>query len=180
MKGLLRVFLLLLLLSIISTESQAYDGGDTGRYRIISYRMLLSPHSDGSVMVDYYQKWSVTDGHIPWITVGTPNGYFAIKGYGCDAACATAQDDGNWSGVRLDLKRDYQAGETFEVRLSVLQNNVFSSDGNSYKLDFTPGWYDRAVTDSMRVEGRAISCISYCSGERDDYYSERICFFGLP
>jgi len=53
--------------------------GDTGTYRIVSYRVALTPRSDGTVAIDYYQRWLVTGGHIPWIMVGTPNGNFDIE-----------------------------------------------------------------------------------------------------
>jgi hypothetical protein len=53
--------------------------------------------------------------------------------------------------VRIDLDRDYAPGQTFQVYFSIVQSKLFyASDGN-YVLDFTPGWYDRAVTDTLRV-----------------------------
>jgi hypothetical protein len=117
----------------------------------VSYRVALTPRSDGTVAIDYYQKWLVTGGHVPWITVGTPNGNFAITGSGGAVTVAESVSGGGWSGVRLDLDRDYRPGESFEVSLSIVQRGLFYADEKSYKLDFTPGWYDRAATDTLRV-----------------------------
>ena len=125
--------------------------GDTGTYRILSYRVALTPRSDGSVAIDYYQRWLVTGGHIPWITVGTPNSDFTVTGSGGAAVDAAPASGGGWSGVRLALDADYQEGQTFEASFSIVQRGLFYADKENYRLDFTPGWYDRASTDTLRI-----------------------------
>lgn len=125
--------------------------GDTGTYRITSYKVGLTPHSDGTVAIDYYQKWLVTGGHIPWITVGAPNSDFTISGRGGAVSVASDASESGWSGVRCDLDADYQSGQTFEASFSIVQRGLFYADSSSYHLDFTPGWYDRATTDTLRV-----------------------------
>ena len=125
--------------------------GDTGTYRILNYKVGLTPRSDGTVTIDYYQKWLVTGGHIPWITVGTPNSDFSIVGSQGAVARIASASQGGWSGVRLDLDRDYRSGQTFDVRFSIVQRGLLYASKENYGLDFTPGWYDRAVTDTLRV-----------------------------
>ncbi len=147
------MLLMLLWATLLSTGGHAF-AEDTGTYRILNYRIGLTPRSDGTVAIDYYQKWLVTGGHIPWITVGTPNDNFAITGSGGPVINAEDASEGSWSGVRLDLDRDYGSGETFEASVSIVQKGLFYAEEQSYKLDFTPGWYDRAVTDSLRVSVR--------------------------
>ncbi|MBN1919441.1 MAG: hypothetical protein JW889_16210 [Verrucomicrobia bacterium] len=132
----------------------AVASGDTGTYKILDYSVKLTPRSDGAVEIAYYQKWSVTGGHIPWITVGTPNSTFlTVSGKNTgNVRSITHASSGDWSGVRIDLDKDYRPGETFEVGFSIVQNKLFWADKDSYHLDFTPGWYDRAETDRLRVE----------------------------
>ena len=125
--------------------------GDTGTYRILNYKVGLTPRSDGTVTIEYYQKWLVTGGHIPWITVGTPNSDFSIVGSQGAVARITSASQGGWSGVRLDLDRDYRSGQMFDVRFSIVQTGLFHASKENYGLDFTPGWYDRAVTDTLRL-----------------------------
>ena len=144
-----KLVLTLLAASLLSTGGRAF--ADTGTYRILNYRVSLTPRSDGTVAIDYYQKWLVTGGHIPWITVGTPNGKFEVTGSGGAAIRAASASEGGWSGVRLDLDRDYRSGESFEASFSIVQRGLFYAKEGSYKLDFTPGWYDRAVTDTLLV-----------------------------
>lgn len=140
--------LLLLAFLLIAVPSHA---GDTGTYNIDEYRVQLEPRSDGTVLINYYLKWSVTGGHIPWITVGLPNDNFTIEKSGNAVAKIKSANESGWSGVRIDLDRDYKPGESFEVSFEIIQNKLFSADDKNYKLEFTPGWYDNAFTDKLTV-----------------------------
>lgn len=141
--------------------------GDTGTYRILSYRVRLTPRSDGTVAIDYYQKWIVTGGHIPWITVGTPNRNFEITGYGGAVSRASSASQGGWSGVRLDLDGDYRPGQTFEASFSIVQGGLFYAKENAYRLDFAPGWYDRAGIDTLRIAVRFFARIETVTARPD-------------
>jgi uncharacterized membrane protein YgcG len=127
---------------------------DTGTYRILDYKVTLTPHSSGEVDIDYYQKWLVTGGHIPWITVGVPNADFTIMREKCKGAIAEIRsaNEGSWRGIRLDLDKDYRPDETFEIWFSISQRGLFYANDTDYRLDFTPGWYDRAAIDNLTIE----------------------------
>ena len=148
-----KLLFVLLAASLLLGAGPAF-AGDTGTYRILSYKVALTPHSDGTVAIDYKQRWLVTGGHIPWITVGTPNANFRITGSGGAAVDASSASEGGWSGVRLALDADYQKGQTFEASFSIVQSNLLYADEENYGLDFTPGWYDHAVTDTLHVSTR--------------------------
>jgi uncharacterized membrane protein YgcG len=130
-----------------------FASADTGTYKILDYVVKLTPHSDGTVEIEYYQKWLVTGGHIPWITIGTANSNFRIdlsKNRG-NIRNIYSYNSTNWSGVRIDLDKDYLPSEIFEVGFSLIQSKLFYADENNYKLDFTPGWYDRAITERLII-----------------------------
>jgi hypothetical protein len=55
------IFIFLLFLGNATIISFA----DTGTYTILDYSVKLTPRSDGTVEMEYYQKWLVTGGHIP-------------------------------------------------------------------------------------------------------------------
>jgi hypothetical protein len=127
--------------------------GDTGTYTILDYKVELTPRSDGKVEMVYYQKWAVTGGHIPWITIGAANSNFVIeqsrnKG---NIRKISPNNSTNWQGVKIDLDKNYKPGETFEVGYTLIQTKLFYADKENYKLDFTPGWYDRAVTENLTI-----------------------------
>ncbi len=144
-----RVLLFACLLLVLA--SPIAFAADTGTYRILDYRVSLAPHADGKVDIDYYQKWQVTGGHIPWTTVGTANSNFQITKHGLAVRSIRNASQGGWQGVRIDLDQDYKPGQTFEVSFSLSQSRLFYADGESYKLDFTPGWYERAFTDHLEI-----------------------------
>jgi len=150
----MRTALVLLALLLIAVP---YLAGDTGTYNIDDYKVELIPRSNGSVDMNYYMKWSVTGGHIPWITVGLPNDNFTLRVHGNAVAKIAPANESGWSGVRIDLDRDYKPGESFEVSFSITQNKLFYADEKNYKLDFTPGWYDRAFTDHLTISLRSFA-----------------------
>jgi hypothetical protein len=126
---------------------------DTGTYEILDYRVELTPLSNGSVNMAYYQEWLCTGGHIPWVTVGTANSNFEIISTGGNVESASKDSGGGWSGVRLTLDEDYTSGETFTVSFTIVQRNLLErlTDEGRWRISFTPGWYDNCVTDNLTV-----------------------------
>jgi hypothetical protein len=127
---------------------------DTGTYRLSNYAVTLEPQNDGRVKITYEQDWVVLSGHIPWVTVGLPNAKYEIVGYGANAAAVTTANSSGWSGVNVDLDKDYQAGDTFSITFSVLQSNLLErlTSQNMWRIKYTPGWYDRAQIDRLLIE----------------------------
>ena len=125
---------------------------DTGTYRIQEYNVVLLPHPNGEFEISYTQKWLVTGGHIPWVTVGTANPDFDIQNFGGAAKVAEPANQVDWYGVRIDLDRDYQPHETFQFNFTIIQRRLLDRADNGYHLVYTPGWYDRALTDALTVK----------------------------
>lgn len=150
-KRLKLLFISALLLFFLAAP--AFVSADTGTYKIIDYRVELTPRFDGRVEMAYYQKWAVTGGHIPWITIGAANSNFVIdqsKNKG-NIRKISPNNSTDWQGVKIDLDKDYKPGETFEVGCTLIQSKLFYADKENYKLDFTPGWYERAVTENLTI-----------------------------
>jgi hypothetical protein len=126
---------------------------DTGTYEILNYTVELTPLSDGSVNMAYYQEWLCTGGHIPWVTVGTANSNFDIIGTGGNVESARDDSDGGWQGVYLTLDEDYTSGEKFVISFSILQRDLLErlTNEGKWRIDFTPGWYDNCVTDNLTI-----------------------------
>lgn len=151
---------LFVLFAIAAVMPLAYAEGDTGTYKILNYKVELTPASDGNVIIEYYQKWQVTGGHIPWITVGVPNDDYLVES--CDLAAKQAYPDNrdDSSLVHIELDKDYQSGEIFEIKFCIDEQKLFYADGSDYKLDFTPGWYDRAPIDLLEIRLRPFVAVS--------------------
>jgi len=126
---------------------------DTVTYEILNYAVELTPLSDGSVHMTYYQEWLCTGGHIPWVTVGTANSNFNIINTGGDVESARDNSSGGWQGVYLTLDKDYTSGEQFAISFSIVQRDLLErlTDEGKWRIDFTPGWYDNCVTDNLTI-----------------------------
>ena len=136
---------------------------DTGTYRIMDYTVILQPQSDGQVKITVTQQWQVNGGDIPWVTVGLPNSYFSVEDFGGAAAKVSPANDSGFSGVRIDLDKDYTAGQTFNINFTVLQQNLLErlTEEKKWRISYTPGWYDRAAIDHLRID--LVSPIDYQS-----------------
>jgi hypothetical protein len=126
---------------------------DTGTYEILNYAVELTPSSDGSVNMTYYQEWLCTGGHIPWVTVGTANSNFDIISTGGNVESASKNSNGGWHGVYLTLDKDYISGEKFTISFSIIQRNLLErlTNEGKWRIDFIPGWYDNCVTDNLTI-----------------------------
>jgi hypothetical protein len=136
---------------------------DTGTYKINEYIVTLEPRNDGRVLITVAQQWEVLSGSIPWVTVGLPNRYFEIQSSGAAVRSASDGSGGGFYGVRLDLDKDYQPGQIFNVTFTVLQSHILErlTDQNMWRIDFQPGWYDSASIGYLEV--RIISPVDYGS-----------------
>lgn len=125
---------------------------DTGTYQIQNYNVVLTPHYNGDITISYEQKWLVTGGHIPWVTVGLPTSNYDIQDFGGAAKTVKSDNQGGWDGVRVDLDRDYQPQEDFGFNFTIIQHGLLEKSGDGYRLVYTPGWYDRAFTEDLSIK----------------------------
>jgi len=142
------IFVLVLLL-LVAVPVNA----DTGTYKINDYVVTLEPQNDGRVLMTIEQQWQVLSGNIPWVTVGLPNKTFEIKDFSGDVFNVSNGSGGGFIGVRVDLVKDYQPGQTFNLKFSILQGHLLErlTKENKWRIDYTPGWYDNAVTGHLQV-----------------------------
>jgi hypothetical protein len=148
-----RVLLIAAILFITLTLLPIPTYADTGTYEILNYTVELTPLSDGSVNMAYYQEWLCTGGHIPWVKVGTANSNFDIISTGGNVESARDDSSGGWQGVYLTLDKDYTSGEKFTISFSITQRDLLerlTSEGK-WRIDFTPGWYDNCITDNLTI-----------------------------
>ena len=150
---------ILVLIAILSVGIPA--SADTGTYKISNYSVTLEPQSDGTVKITYVQAWQVLSGDIPWVTVGTANTHFTVQSHGANASSVYAYNADGFTGVRADLDKDYQPGQTFNVKFTILQSNLLEklTQEGKWRIDFTPGWYDNAVIDKLQIN--MVSPIGY-------------------
>ncbi len=141
-------------LALLAAMALPAAAADTATYKLSNYVVTLEPQSSGQVRITYQQEWQVLSGHIAWITVGLANSNYTVDSYSQAASSVSSADSGGFTGVRVDLDKDYQPGESFEVQFVVLQSNLLErlTTEKKWRIDFTPGWYDNAVTDHLQID----------------------------
>jgi hypothetical protein len=134
---------------------------DTGTYGIADYIVTLEPQNTGDVKITYEQQWQVLSGDIPWITVGLPNSSFSVQDFSGAAAKVSADNSGGFTGVRVDLDKDYLPNQTFNVKFTILQGHLLERlpNENKWRINFTPGSYDRAAINHLQIN--LISPVEY-------------------
>lgn len=140
-------------LVLLAASQPALVRADTGTYQILDYTVLMEPQPDGQVRMTYTQTWKVLSGHIPWVTVGLPNTNFGVVTFSGAAARVYPYNSSGFSGVRADLDKDYQPNQTFIVKFTVLQGSLLErlTTQDKWRINFTPGWYDNAATDHLKI-----------------------------
>jgi hypothetical protein len=126
---------------------------DTGTYQISDYIITLEPQNDGQVRITVEQQWQVLSGDIPWVTVGLPNKNFSIENYSGAVSKIKPANDGGFTGLRIDLDKDYQPGQSFGIEFTVLQANLLErlTADKKWRISYTPGWYDRASINHLQI-----------------------------
>jgi hypothetical protein len=147
-----KVFLTLTALILVFLFIPARVFADTGTYKINNYTVTLTPQSDGSVNISYYQQWTVLSGNIPWITVGLPNTSYTITDSGNNVSDIRDDSGSGWDGVYISLDKTYYSNQSFAVSFTVNERGVLSESSGSWGINFTAGWYDNAAIDKMDID----------------------------
>ncbi len=124
---------------------------DTGTYKIDDYTITLTPQSDGSVDIAYYQQWTVLSGNIPWITIGLPNTSYTITASGNNAANIRDDSGSGWDGVYIGLDKTYYPNQSFTVSFMVNDRNLLTESAGNWNINFTPGWYENAIIGTLDI-----------------------------
>ena len=144
-----RLMLAVLVLVLLCIPAPVF--ADTGTYKIDNYTVTLTPKSDGSVDIAYYQQWTCLSGNIPWITVGLTNTAYAITGSGDNVKTIRDDSGSGWDGVYIGLDKTYYANQSFIISFTINQRNLLNRTTNNWGINFTPGYYDNAQIGKMDI-----------------------------
>ena len=123
--------------------------------QILDYEIVVDNYDDGSLDIHYHIEWEVLDstseGALNWIKVGIPNRY--VEEIYPESANISKigylRDDGDY--VRIDLDRDYHAGEIVILDFSIHQHQMYKEREDYYEFSFTPGWFEDIRIDNMKI-----------------------------
>ena len=147
---------------------------------IQSYEIWVEPREDATLDMRYKIAWKVLDstkeGPLTWVKIGVPNGHLdSIKPLSPNIREAMYYEN-NGQYIRIDLDKEYRAGQTVVFEYSFHQRYMFQyreseANGKMVLYDFTPGWFDDIDVKSLIVRWKADG-VKNCSEQRleDGYY----------
>lgn len=172
MKKLIILLTLLVVLSFssfINVEASGYLD------RIDKYEITIDPNKDGTLDMEFNITWTVLDssseGPLSWIKIGIPNKYATnIQGTTQNIEKISYYSD-NGSYIRIDLDREYKAGETLEIGFTYIQSRMYMLQGSHCYYNYKPGWFDEIPVSSATVKWNKEGVIdSNYMSETDEYY----------
>lgn len=141
---------------------------------ITNYEITVAPQTDGTLNMVYSLKWKVLndteEGPLSWVKIGVPNRYV-------DQLNATSKDIKNISYysdggayIRLDLIRDFHAGEIVDLTFSFHQSRIFSKMDDLITFAFIPGWFDEIKINYLKVLWSSENVLQTNSDSLDNGY----------
>ncbi|MBR4231619.1 MAG: hypothetical protein IKR95_00235, partial [Oscillospiraceae bacterium] len=135
--------LMLAVAPALSSDAQAQDLDE-----ILDYEITAEVNEDATVTLTYHIDWLVLDstseGPLSWVEIGIPNSHcLSSRGLSSAAAEVTAPYAGSYA--RVDLDREYEAGETAVIEFEIVQDYMYQVDmlaEGETSYVFTPGWFD--------------------------------------
>jgi hypothetical protein len=145
----------LFLLALVIPVTAARAAGPLDEIK--NYTITIDPRSDGTLDIKYHIDWLVLDstseGPLSWVKVGIPNRHADdIKALSATIKSIGYMEDSG-SYVRVDLDREYTAGETVSFDFSLHQSYLYRLDtaNNVCSYSFVPGWFDGITVDSFKL-----------------------------
>jgi hypothetical protein len=144
-------FLVLLLLPAVPANAAAPL--DEIKY----YEIRVDMRNDGTMDIRYHFDWKVLDdiseGPLTWVKIGIPNKHVdSIKAITNNIKKISYLSDSG-SYVRIDLDREYHAGETVSFDFSIHQSYMYRLDNasNMCSYTFVPGWFDGIEVETLKI-----------------------------
>lgn len=153
------IFLLVLLFisfTCLFIGSKSFAATDLDE--ITQFTVTVDPRmTDGTLDITYDITWKVLDsnsqGPLSWVQIGTPNQNF-------DTATALTENiksisKYNGSYVRLDLDREYYAGEQINFKYTIHQSYMYELKDNTVLYNFAPAWFTDAEVKELIIRWNA-------------------------
>ncbi|MBQ9459526.1 MAG: hypothetical protein IJU66_06285 [Oscillospiraceae bacterium] len=144
---------LLLLLPLLSPCARAAELDE-----ILRFEITVDVNPDATLSMIYHIDWKVldstTDGPLNWVKIGIPNSRYVSMTPRSACVREIGYTTGGGSYVRVDLDRDYYAGEVAQIEFELVQDYMYQVDASregETVYSFTPSWFDDIRVDELTV-----------------------------
>ena len=122
------------------------------------YEVKIDPRNDGTLDMHYTLVWKVLDdeseGPLEWIKVGNPNDHVdEIVGISENIDEIRSYEESGDSYIRIDLDREYNAGETLTIEYTIHQSYMYivEEDSHLVRYSFTAGWFPDINVKKLKI-----------------------------
>lgn len=162
----------LLITVIFSIKVNAYV-----RYpldRIDLYEITINPRDNGTLDMEFNIEWTVldstTEGPLEWVKIGIPN-YSVSNIKGLSSSIKKIYYYSSFgSYIRVDLDRQYHAGETVNIKFSFNQSRMYFLTNDKCSYHYKPGYFDEIEVTKAIVKWNKTNVINHNYGEEIDNY----------
>ena len=164
----------LAVLFAFSFSGRAYAATPTDE--IVNYEIDASINDDVTVNLNYHIEWKVLDdvqyGPLTWVKVGIPNDHVESLTALSDTISdiSTMYESGEFY-ARLDLDREYMAGEVVAMDFSLVQDYMYEmnilTEGETVYY-FRPGWFTDMAIDRLVIRWNTDKALSWSHGATPD------------
>lgn len=171
------IFLSIIL--IISFSVSAFAATSNPLDEISYYEVKIDPRSDGTLDMKYKIDWVVLDsekeGPLEWIKIGIPSSHVdEIVGISDNIKEIRYYNEGSNDYVRIDLDRDYLAGEKLTLEFSIHQSHMYiiEEENNLLRYSFTAGWFPEIEVKQIKILWNSKNVLEATSAKKnsDSYY----------
>ena len=169
------VILVLLVLIQIGTLLFAVFYEPTPQDVIERYRVTVTPKEDGTLDIAYDILWRALDESEPltFVTLGMANANFGVyeSSLSDEIESYSLDVDGDYVGLRLDLKKSYLGGEKVHLTVKINQSDMLCRTHDGYFYEFVPGWFNSIPVEHYEFRWKHSDTVTESNGTRDgDYY----------
>lgn len=166
------VILFVILFGILGTYNTAFASGNLDE--IQSYNIVVDMRDDGTLDMYYDISWKVLDsksqGPLEWVFIGIPNKHIdEIKKESANIKDIKYEEEDGQTSVRIDLDREYHAGEIVDFSFSFHQDYMYQMNTNDKTATYvyTPGWFNSIDVKNITVKWNSKNVIEATSDNAD-------------
>jgi len=141
------------------------------------YQVKIDPRTDGTLDMHYTLVWKVLDdeseGPLEWIKIGNPNFHVdEIVGISENIDEIRYYEESGNSYIRIDLNREYNAGETLTIEYTIHQSYMYvvEEDSHLIRYSFTAGWFPDINVKKLKILWNSNNVMEASSTKQENGY----------
>lgn len=171
-----KVFAIILAVAVLFFLLPASVNAEEPLDEIQEYHLKVHMRPDGTMDIRYRIEWKVLDdkseGPLTWVKVGVPNKHVDEIVALSDNIKEIGYMSDNGAYIRIDLDREYYAGEVITLEYTIHQAYMYIIEKDSHlcRYSFTPGWFEEIEVKDITIMWSAENVIESTATREENGY----------